>query len=286
MELDLIRLIQLMRNPFFDQFFYMVTQLGDQIVFIGIVAVIYWTVDKRFAHRFTFAFMISAVFNTLLKSFFKRIRPYYYGGISSEESWRTTGYSFPSGHAQAAGVIGYTALDASRNKRLKWLKYVAWFIMFMVPFSRMYLGQHFLSDVIVGVILAFGLTYASFKLIDLMGDDEHIYTLMLAPLFILALFFIKTHDVYVASGGFVGFALGYYLEKTYVKYDVKAIWWIQVIKVILGLAVAFGIKEGLKLVFPDQLIFDFIRYFAIGVWAAVGAPLVFKYGTSYIQKKV
>lgn len=286
MELDLIRWIQGMRNPVFDQLFYWITQLGDQIVFIGVVAIIYWTIDKRFAHKFAFAFMLSAVLNTALKSLFKRIRPFYYQGITSEEAWRTTGYSFPSGHAQAAGVLGYTTFYASKYTKYRWLKYVAWFIVILVPFSRMYLGQHFLSDVVVGLILALGMTHVSFKLVDLMGNDEHIYTLMIAPLFILALFFFRNHDVYIASGGFVGFAVGYYLEKTYVKLDVKSAWWMQIIKVIVGLGIAFGFKEGLKLVFPDEIFFDFIRYFVVGVWAAVGAPLVFKYGIKRIHQKV
>ncbi|MDY0295035.1 MAG: phosphatase PAP2 family protein [Acholeplasmataceae bacterium] len=286
MELDLIRLIQMMRNPFFDQLFYWITQLGDQIVFILVVAIIYWTIDKKFAHKFTFAFMMSALVNTGLKYVFKRVRPFYYQGITAEEKWLTTGYSFPSGHAQAAGVLGYTTFYASKHTKYQWLKYVAWFIVILVPFSRMYLGQHFLSDVVVGLILALGLTHITFKLVDLMGDDEHIYTLMLVPLFILALFFFKNHDVYIAVGGFTGFATGYYVEKKYVKFEVKAIWWIQVIKVIFGLVIAFAIKEGLKFVFPDEIFFDFIRYTLIGVWAALGAPFVFKHVIPHLQKKV
>jgi len=164
MELEIIRLIQTLRNPVFDFLFYWITQLGDQIFFIAVAVIIYWTIDKKFAHKFVFAFMISAVFNTALKLLFKRIRPFYYQGISSEPNWRTTGYAFPSGHAQAAGVLGYTGLYAYEKKKIKGLNIVAWFILIAVPFSRMYLGQHFLSDVVVGVILAIGLTMVSFKL--------------------------------------------------------------------------------------------------------------------------
>ena len=283
MELVIIRLIQLLRNPVFDFLFYWITQLGDQIVFIGVAVILYWTIDKKFAHKFVFAFMISAVFNTALKLFFKRIRPFYYQGISSEEAWRTSGYSFPSGHAQAAGVLGFTALYAEEKTHVKWLKWIAWFIIIMVPFTRMYLGQHFLSDVVVGVILAIGLTMVSFKLVDLMKDEEHIYTLMLVPLFILAMFFYHSHDLYIAAGGFTGFAVGYYTEKRWIKFDVKAKWWVQVIKVIFGLIIAFSIKEGLKLVFPDEIIYDFIRYLLIGVWAASGAPFVFHYAKRYLH---
>lgn len=282
-ELAIIKLIQLLRNPVLDFLFYWITQFGDQIFFIAVAVIIYWTIDKKFAHKFVFAFMISAVVNTALKLLFKRIRPFYYQGISSEVSWRTTGYSFPSGHAQASGVLGYTAFYGSEKIGKKWLKLVGWLIVILIPFSRMYLGQHFLSDVVVGVILAMGLAHVAFKLVDLMKDDEHIYSLMLVPLFILALFFYPNHDLFIAAGGFTGFAVGYYLEKRYVKYEVKAKLWIQVMKVIFGLAIAFGIKEGLKLVFPEVLIFDFIRYLLIGVWAAVGAPLTFKNVQKYLR---
>jgi undecaprenyl-diphosphatase len=72
----------------------------------------------------------------------------------------------------------------------------------------------------------------------------------------------------------------------YVKFEVKAVWWIQVIKVIFGLVIAFAIKEGLKFVFPDEIFFDFIRYTLIGVWAALGAPFVFKHVIPHLQKKV
>jgi undecaprenyl-diphosphatase len=125
-----------------------------------------------------------------------------------------------------------------------------------------------------------------------MNDKEHIYTLMLIPLFIILLFFVKSTDMYVAAGGFIGFACGYYIEKEYVRYDVKASFWIQVLKVVFGLVVAIAIKEGLKFIFPYSLteetdptnfdlFFDFIRYLMIGVWAAAGAPWVFKHAIKH-----
>ncbi|HPG42915.1 MAG TPA: hypothetical protein PLJ98_03805, partial [Acholeplasmataceae bacterium] len=87
-------------------------------------------------------------------------------------------------------------------------------------------------------------------------------------------------------GGFVGFAVGYYVEKRWIKFDVKAVWWIQIIKVVFGLAIAFLIKEGLKVVFPEKIFFDFIRYLLIGVWAACGAPFIFKHVISHFKKRV
>ncbi len=277
MDLEIIYRLQDLRNAFLDGTFYLITQLGDQIFFILVAGVLYWTVDKRLAHKFVFAYMMSAIANTALKNVFKRTRPFYYPGVESEPSWRTTGYSFPSGHAQASGVLGYTAYHIAKKYDKKYFSWIGLFIMIMVPLSRMYLGQHFLTDVIVGLFLALGLTYLSFKLVDKMGNDEHIYTLMLAPLFIAALLLFPHHDLAVGAGGFVGFAAGYYVEKKFIGYDVSAKMWVQVLKVLLGLAVAMIIKEGLKLVFPELIFFDFVRYLLIGGWAALGAPVTFKY---------
>lgn len=288
MDLQILKIIQLMRNPVTDWFFYIVTQIGDQYFFIALAVIIYWTINKKYAHKFVFTFMISALFNTILKEIFKRPRPYTQPGVYTDPMWMTTGYSFPSGHSQAAGVMGYTAFDASKKTNKKWIWYVGIALMILIPLSRVYLGQHYPSDVLVGLILAFVIAHFVFKLVDAMGDNEHIYTIMLAPIFILFLFFTTNSIVYVAAGGFVGFAVGYYLEKVYVKYDVNTTFLKQVLKVVLGLVVALLIKEGMKFVFPYSatvdihsttwdLIFDFIRYLMIGAWAAVGAPLVFKY---------
>jgi len=286
MDLSIVKWIQSFRHPILDWFFYIITQLGDQYVFILVAVIIYWTINKKFAHKFVFAFILSAAINAGVKEVFKRPRPYFYPGVDAEPSWQTIGYAFPSGHAQAAGVLGYTAIHASKKTKYKFLKPVAIAILVLVPLSRIYLGQHFLSDVVVGVLLAYGLAHLSFKLVDKMNDDEHIYTLMLAPIFIALLFFVKNHDLYIAAGGFIGFAVGYYVEKKYVGFDVKAPFLIQVIKVIIGLVIAFAIKEGFKFIFPDRLFFDFLRYLLIGVWAALGAFYVFKYGVSRIQKKL
>lgn len=274
LDLKIVEFLQSLSNPVFDFFFKMVTHLGDEIVFIVVAAIIYWTIDKRFAFKFAMTYMFSALVNTLFKSVVQRPRPYTYPTVDSI-GVETSGTSFPSGHAQASGVLSFS-LYKLNEKKYKWLNELALFILIIVPISRIYLGQHFLTDVIVGTVIGIGIAIGVFKLFDVIGDKEHIYALYLIPLFLVALF-VKNEYVYIASGGFIAFTLGYYVEKLYVKHDVNTTLLNKILKIVLGLVIAFGIKEGFKFFIPETLWGDFIRYFSIGLWAALGAPWVFKH---------
>lgn len=277
MDLNIIKAFQSIQNPILDWFFYITTNLGDQYAFIVVAVILYWTYNKKFAHKFALTFMISAMVNSGLKEIFKRPRPFTVDGVDTPFGYETTGYSFPSGHAQASGILGYTAYDLYKKHHKNWLKWLGLFIVIVVPISRVYLAQHYLTDVLVGLILSIGVAVLMFKLIDKMNDKEEIYTLYFLPILVILMIFVKNHDLYIAAGGFMGFAIGYFVEKRYVKYDVRNKPLNQVLKVILGVLIALVVKEGFKFIFPDRLFFDFLRYLLIGGWAALGAPYLFKY---------
>ena len=48
MELEILRHIQSIANPFFDFLFQLITICGEQIVLISIISIIYWALDKKF----------------------------------------------------------------------------------------------------------------------------------------------------------------------------------------------------------------------------------------------
>jgi membrane-associated phospholipid phosphatase len=92
--------------------------------------------------------------NTNLKELFRRLRP------NLSEPWVTArGWSFPSGHAMgslvAYGFLAYlitriTPADFPRRKAIALLA----LLVLLIGFSRIYLGVHFLSDVIGGYAAA------------------------------------------------------------------------------------------------------------------------------------
>ena len=107
----------------------------------------------RRGHRYWIVALASAVpgglvLNVLLKHTFERARPHF-----AQPLLELSTYSFPSGHAMAATVLyGFLACYAARHAR-SWPGRVLPFVLAAamvatVAFSRMYLGVHYLSDVL------------------------------------------------------------------------------------------------------------------------------------------
>lgn len=100
--------------------------------------------------------VVSGIVN-LIKIIVKKERPFM---INPEilNLFEASGYSMPSGHTANAVVIAlfcsYLVYKSNIKKAYKVLIYVACGIfIFFVMFSRMFLGQHFLSDTLVSLLI-------------------------------------------------------------------------------------------------------------------------------------
>lgn len=282
--MQIIEFLQSFSNPALDWIMRIITEFGDQYFFILLGAVLYWTVDKKFAFKLMVAYLGSAFINGGLKALTNKPRPYQEGARAILQE--TTGSSMPSGHAQASGSLAINLWN--EYYYAKWVRVLMIAMIILVPLSRMYLGQHYLEDVLVGLVL--GLILGS-TFMFLLGvgnfDKEHIRALYPIPVLLILMAFFHEEPLFVAGGAYMGLTIGYFLEKKYVKAKVKAPVLIQLLKVFMGLAIAFAIKEGLKFIFPYSanvdmdptfldLVFDFIRYFTIGIWASLGMMWVSK----------
>ena len=107
----------------------------------------------RRGHRYWIVALVASVpggmlLNVALKHTFERARPHFAEPILSLST-----YSFPSGHAMAAtclyGLLACYAARRARSAAGRALPFVlAALMIFTVAFSRMYLGAHYLSDVL------------------------------------------------------------------------------------------------------------------------------------------
>ena len=72
----------------------------------------------------------------------------------------------------------------------------------------------------------------------------------------------------------------YLIERTYIRFDTRAPWYGQILKLVLGLALAVGLKtmlkEPLRTLFPSGFA-DALRYFVLVLYAGCVWPLTFRF---------
>jgi undecaprenyl-diphosphatase len=131
-----------------------ITRLGNFITLFAVTlvaVVIFWRRRERIDAAFVaFAALGAQVLSTGMKLGFRRDRPFFPDPLATEST-----FSFPSGHALVSlAVYGSIALVlarrlTSRIQRALLLGATA-LLVIAIGFSRLYLGVHFLSDVLAG----------------------------------------------------------------------------------------------------------------------------------------
>lgn len=271
MELEIIRTIQSINQPFLDILFEGFTMLGEELFIVPLLAIIFWTLDKRFGEILAFTLFTSLLVNNSLKDLFSFERPIGEEGIRTLRPETATGKSFPSGHTQnAAAAAGAFSLYLKK----RWVTLLSMTLMILVAVSRLYLGVHYPKDVLAGILLGLLMAKLSAYLFKRF-DSIKLYILILL-LFIPALLFSRSPDFIKSLGSYSGFVLGIILEKKVVDFSTDGPLWKKILRVVLGVALVLLIKEGLKVVLPELLIFDFIRYFMVTFFAIGLYPWLFK----------
>ena len=140
-----------------DQFMKLWTHLGDGTFLAGLAIVLFF-IKIRFGFIFLSSFFISSFIVQLLKRtiFAGMPRPLRYFECSGIDIHVISGLkynyfnSFPSGHSATAFALFIGLALLSKNQLLKVFLLV---LACSVAFSRVYLSQHFLVDIIFGSLI-------------------------------------------------------------------------------------------------------------------------------------
>lgn len=166
LDRSLYRFLQDLRTPLADSLMVYITELADSPVKLVLATAVFLWLYWRRAYSAAFHWLIALGFTVstteLLKWIFGVERPMeMYRSISS--------YAFPSNHAAMSTVLfGFLAVLIARETawERRWIPYLgAALVVIPIAFSRLYLGAHWLSDILAGVSLGLvwvslvGLTY-------------------------------------------------------------------------------------------------------------------------------
>ena len=151
------------RSPQLTTTFLVITALGSTLPAscIAVVVGLYllWRRQTYWVAAVWLSVFGGMLLNKFLKYVFHRPRPHFDDPILA-----LTSYSFPSGHTMAATVL-YGVLAAylvSRTRDWRWRSLIilsSSILILLVAFSRVYLGAHYLSDVLAA--MAEGLAWLS-----------------------------------------------------------------------------------------------------------------------------
>ena len=298
-------LLENCRMPILNELMLAVTTLGEETAFLVIALIIFWCVDKKKGYYVMSVGFLGTMLNQILKLSFRVPRPWVQDPnftILQQAKEAAAGYSFPSGHTQTAvGTFGSIAAFTEK----KWLRNTCIMIAAAVGFSRMYIGVHFLSDVLVGAGMAC-LLVAILKKPVLEGKQSHMKAVIAVMLAVSVVFLLyvsfwnfpvdmDAHNLqsgyknaYTMLGCLVGVAIVYIIDLRWLNFSCKAVWWVQIIKIVVGLLLVLAVKEGLRgplemvlPVYPARA----VRYFLIVLTAGTLWPMSFRHLSKLGVKK-
>lgn len=298
------------------------TALGNENFFFLVLPLLYWSVDTGLGLRIAFILTASNYLNTVIKLLFAAPRPYW---VSAQVKpfLHENYFGIPSGHAQNSAAV--TSIAAARIRK-PWAWTLALFITFLIGFSRLYLGAHFVHDVLVG----WGLGYLLLVLFTRFWEPTLAWlrTKTLAPQIALAFLVsllmiaigalttarlegyvfpqewaenalragplpdpVSFEDTFTAAGSFFGLAVGAAWIAARGGFQAAGTLDKRALRYVIGLVGIIILWFGLGQLFPDgetllALLLRYLRYFLVGFWVTGGAPWLFFHFNLVRQPKI
>lgn len=300
----ILRFLASIRIPILDEIMLAITALGDETAFLVAAIIMFWCVDKRKGYYILSIGFIGTIANQFMKLLCRVPRPWVkQPGIAVEGAMEGAGgYSFPSGHSQSSvGTFGGIAA-VTKNKIVKIFCIT---VCVLVPFSRMYLGVHTPQDVLVGSAMAVALIFIMRPLI--LGNDGKYIPMVLGIMTVIAFAYLcyvefypfpadidahnltsGTKNAYTLVGALLGFLIVYFVDEKYLHFKVDAVWWAQILKVVIGLLLVLGVKEGMRGLLdllPGEYTGRLVRYFLVVIMAGIVWPMSFRWFSSLGKKE-
>lgn len=287
------------------------TALGNENFFFLVLPLLYWSVDTGLGLRIAFILAASNYLNTVIKLLFAAPRPYW---VSAQVKpfLHEDSFGIPSGHAQNSAA--FTGIMAAWIRK-PWAWVLALLLTFIIGFSRVYLGVHFVHDVVVGWGIGYLLLFLFMRFWEPVVAWLRTKTLtqQIGLAFVVSLLLItigtlttarlagyvfpeewaenarragplpdpvSLEDTFTAAGSFFGLAAGGAWIVARGGFQTAGPLGQRALRYPIGLVGILLLWFGLGQLFPDgetvlPLLLRFLRYSLVGFWITGGAPWLF-----------
>lgn len=258
-EITLMQWIQQLGN-FGDSLATSMTMLGEDLVMIGILGMIYWGINKYWARQTFTTFVMAALSGAMIKNVVLRRRPYMdhkeircprLADPSADPlDISKQGFSCPSLHAaNTTSIFGTLAAQAKK----RWFTILTSILLVMVGCSRVMLGVHYPTDVLLGWALGISaMVLSAWMTRRIRNPLIHMAIIGLAAL--PGWFFCISDEFYTVYGLVLGVYLGFWLDDRFIHFKNTRSIPLMVIRTLLGLGVFLATSALLKLPFPEELL--------------------------------
>ncbi len=254
------------------------TELGSPLLWFFLVAFLYWKGKEKESFHLMNLIVFSVLVVGAAKELFHKPRPSIEEGFRVLVQERFGGFSFPSGHSTTtAAIFGYYL-----NHKNKMIVFGLGIATILVAYSRLYLGAHFPSDVVVGVVLGILIGMSNNKILKKFEDytfklrniqNEFLIAIMLIGAIIL--FILTPQLVYI--GLFFGFYGGFFFMRE-INFEQKRLSQKDILtKTVIGfMGMALVIFPIILRPYslPDSI--QFILMLFLGLWVSVIVPILYE----------
>lgn len=285
--------------------------LGVEDFYLLVMPVLYWCIDSALGLRVAFILLFSSGVNDIFKLAFTGPRPYWVSAQVKPFSAETS-FGVPSGHSQNA-VSVWGMMAGYIRKPWAWITALA--LMFLIGFSRMYLGVHFPHDVLAGWLIGAVILTLFLQLWNavsarvqkmtfagqvLLGFAVSMFIVLIGGLLFSGLRGhqlpgewlanalragedpdpVSMDGILTSAGTIFGLALGAAWIMQMGGFQADGPLWKRAVRYLVGLVGIAILWMGLGAVFPREAdlvshVLRYFRYTLVGFWVTGGAPWLF-----------
>jgi membrane-associated phospholipid phosphatase len=248
---------------------------GDSRLILVLAVMLFWYMARHRPYQVLAASLVGAALGSALKLLFDVGRP---AGPDLLLSTTTTSPAFPSGHVMLATCFWGT---------LAWYgfipRWLAGGIIGMVMFARVYLGAHFIGDVVFGAMIGIGWLVVFHRWIGPALERVNprtvstVVAIAMAGSFAILPITSAFPFGWEIVGGLVGAGIGLIMQEWRIGFtpDLANRGW-QLAKVPIGIAGILLVIIMDYFISPEIMLIEITMYFVAAIWGLLLAPWIFQ----------